>query len=145
VIDRGEVENGQVRKRPTKIHPAMERLEHMAATTTSDDDGADEVYAEGTALTEMLGGGPKVKMLSAFLAEPEYDLNKTEIADMAGVSRNTVYRHLDDLTEMGVVIETRETGGNQRYKINKDNPAAKKLAELEWELIDIVFDENDEG
>jgi len=123
----------------------MERLEHMAATTGSDNDGSDEVYAEGTALTEMLGGGPKVKILCAFLAEPEYDLNKTEVADMAGVSRNTVYRHLDDLTEMSVVIETRETGGNQRYKINKDNPAAKKLAELEWELIDIVFDGDDEN
>jgi len=117
----------------------------MAASTSSDNDGADEVYAEGTALTEMLGDGPKVKILSAFLAEPDYDLNKTEVADMAGISRNTVYRHLDDLTKMGVVVETRKTGGSQRYKINKDNPAAKKLAELEWELVDVLFAEEEEN
>lgn len=127
----------------TLNQPAQERVRLMAATKSGDNDGEDEVYAEGTALTEMLGDGPKVKILSAFLAEPEYDLNKTEVADMAGISRNTVYRHLDDLTEMGVVIETRETGSSQRYKINKDNAAAKKLAELEWELIDVLFGEED--
>lgn len=115
----------------------------MSTTTDSGSDEADNVYAEGAALTEMLGDGPKVKILSAFLAEPDYDLNKTEVAEMAGVSRNTVYRHLDDLTEMGVVVETRETGGSQRYKINKANPAAKKLAELEWELIDVLFAEEE--
>ena len=104
----------------------------------------DSTYAEGTALTEMLGDGPKVTILAAFLVEPEYDLNKTEAADMAGVSRNTVYRHLDDLTEMGVVVETRKIGGSQRYKINKDNPVAKKLAELEWELVDVLFGEEEE-
>jgi DNA-binding phage protein len=66
-------------------------------------------YAEGTALTEMLGNGPKVKILAAFLAEPEYDLNKTEVADTAGVSRNTVYRHLDD--PGGAAAAARPPGG----------------------------------
>ncbi|WP_396614113.1 winged helix-turn-helix domain-containing protein (plasmid) [Haloferax sp. S1W] len=113
----------------------------MSTDYADSDNENDEPYAEGTALTALLGDGPKVKILAAFLAEPDFDLNVTEVANMAGVSRNTVYRHIDDLTELGVVIKTRETGGSPRYKINKDNVAAKKLAELEWELIDLVFDD----
>jgi len=100
-----------------------------------------EPYAEGTALTKLLGDGPKVKILSAFLADPGWDHNVTEIAEMAGVSRNTVYRHIDDLTDLGVVERTRERGGSPQYQINKDNTAAKKLAELEWELVDVAFEE----
>lgn len=99
-----------------------------------------ESYADGTALTKLLGDGPKVKILAAFLADPEWDHNITEIAEMAGVSRNTVYRHIEDITDLGVV-KKRERGSSTQYRINKDNAAAKKLAELEWELIDIAFEE----
>lgn len=113
----------------------------MSANSNLESNDGDEPYAEGTALTKLLGDGPKVKILSAFLADPEWDHNVTEIAEIAGVSRNTVYRHIDDLTDLGVVEKTRERGGSPQYQINKDNPAAKKLAELEWELIDVAFEE----
>jgi len=83
----------------------------------------------------------KVKILSAFLADPDLDHNVTEIARLAGVSRNTVYRHLDDLKNIEVIIKTRESGGSPRYQLNKDNPAAKKLAELEWELMELAFED----
>jgi DNA-binding transcriptional ArsR family regulator len=108
---------------------------------TPDDATSDDAYADGAALALLLGDGPKVRMLSAFLAEPDFDHTVTEIADLAGVSRNTVYRHLDDLRDLGVVVETRESGGSPRNQIDVDNPAAKKLAELEWELIDLAFEE----
>lgn len=113
----------------------------MSANSNLDSNERDEPYAEGTALTKLLGDGPKVKILSAFLADPEWDHNITEIAEMAGVSRNTVYRHIDDLTSLGVVKKTRQRGGSTQYQINKDNAAAKKLAELEWELVDVAFEE----
>lgn len=101
----------------------------------------DDAYADGAALALLLGDGPKVRLLSALLAEPDFDHTVTEIAELAGVSRNTVYRHLDDLLELGVVVETRESGGSPRYQIDTENPAATKLAELEWELIDLAFEE----
>jgi DNA-binding transcriptional ArsR family regulator len=108
---------------------------------TPDDATSDDAYADGAALALLLGDGPKVRMLSALLAEPDFDHTVTEIADLAGVSRNTVYRHLDDLLELGVVVETRETGGSPRYQIDRGNPAAEKLAALEWTLIDLAFEE----
>lgn len=103
-----------------------------------------EAYADDSALTVLLGDSPKVAILAAFLADPDpdFDYNVTEIANLAGVSRNTVYRHLDDLKEIGVITKTRETGGSPRYKFNKDNPAAKRVAQLEWELMDILYAED---
>lgn len=100
-----------------------------------------ESYAEGTVLTRLLGSGAKVKLLAAFLADPEFDHTVTEIAELAGVSRKTVYEHLDDLLELGVVEQTRESGGSPRYRLDKENPGAKRLAQLEWELMDLVGDE----
>lgn len=103
----------------------------------------EEAYAEDSILTKLLGDGPKVKILTAFLADPdpEFDYTVTEIADLAGVSRNTVYRHLDDLQETGVIVKTRESGSSPRYKFNKENDAAKRIAQLEWDLMEILHSE----
>lgn len=115
----------------------------MSTHKETEDESETEPYAEGTVLTKLLGDGPKVSILTAFLADPdpEFDYNVTEIAELAGVSRNTVYRHLDDLLEIGVIVKTRESGGSPRYKLDKDNPAAKRLAQLEWDLMEHLYSE----
>lgn len=123
---------------PMTLPPKQAKIMHSHSANSPELDG--ESYSEETPLTILFGDGPKVRILAALLADPELDHNVTEIAEMAGVSRNTVYRHLDDLLDIGVVRKTRETGGSPRYKIDKENPAAKKLAELEWELVDFVFE-----
>lgn len=115
----------------------------MSTPTTTDDTTEDEheVYADGTPLTELFGDGPKVKILAALLADPDLDHNVTDIARLSGVTRKTVYKHLDDLLSLGVVEKTRETGNSPRYKLETDNEATKLLAQLEWELIDLAFEE----
>lgn len=116
---------------------------NMSSIKDSAETERDGAYAKDSALTEMLGNGAKVSIIAAFLADPdpEFDYNVTEIAELAGVSRNTVYRHLDDLVEIGVIKKTRETGGSPRYKLNKENAAAKRIAQLEWELIELLHEE----
>jgi len=115
----------------------------MSSTKDSPNTESSGAYAEDSALTQLLGNGPKVSIIAAFLADPdpEFDYNVTEIAELAGVSRNTVYRHLDDLVDIGVIQKTRESGGSPRYKLNKDNTAAKRIAQLEWDLIDVLHGE----
>lgn len=139
-LDQPSTTPGSMAPRPSHPHPNT-----MSAPDStdgdSDSDPESEAYAEGTALTKLLGEGPKVKILAAFLAEPDLDHNVTDVARLAGVTRKTVYSHLDDLLELGVVEQTRETGGSPRYKIDTDDAAAKKLAELEWELVDRAFGE----
>lgn len=101
-----------------------------------------ENYAENAALATLFGDGPRVKILAVLLQQGR-DTNVSTIADIGGMSRSSVYRHIDDLISLGVVEQTREIGGSPLYQINKDNTVATKLAELEWELVDVVAGEEE--
>jgi len=97
-----------------------------------------EAYAEGSVLTAVFGNHAEPKILAALLSEPDQDLNVTQIAELAGVSRKTVYEHLDRFVELGLVEQTREVAGSKMYVIDTEDEAAEKLAEFEWEIIDRV-------
>jgi len=97
-------------------------------------------FAEQTALTELLGNHPKVKILAVLLSEGR-DINVSQIAEQAGMSRSTVYDHIEDLQAMEVVEQTRKISGSPLYQINKDSDVAEQLHKLEWTLIDSVASE----
>ena len=97
--------------------------------------GDGESFAEQTALTQLLGDHPKVKILVVLLSEGR-DINVSRIAEQAGMSRTTVYNHIDDLRDLNVVEKTRELGGCPLYQLNRSSEVAKKLGQLEWELLD---------
>lgn len=90
-----------------------------------------EPYAEDTPLTHLFGSGARVKILAALLGERDNDLNTTDIARLAGVARSTVYQHLDDLVELGVVEQTRSVGDSPMYRIDPDSEIAEHLDRLE--------------
>jgi DNA-binding transcriptional ArsR family regulator len=102
---------------------------------TSKPEEGSAAFAEEAALTDLLGANPKVKILAVLLSEGR-DINISRIADQAGVSRSTVYDHIDDLQDLGVVEQTRTIGGSPLYQLNKDSETAKQLAQLEWSLLD---------
>lgn len=95
-----------------------------------------ESFGEGHALTELFGDHPKVKILAALLSESQHDITISDIAELADVHRTTVYDHLDDLEELGVVRETRKAAGSPMYQINRDNTVAEDLHELQLNLIE---------
>ncbi|WP_135827572.1 winged helix-turn-helix domain-containing protein [Halorussus halobius] len=107
-------------------------------STPQIDENASEAAAEGTVLTDVLGPHAKVKILVALLSENDRDLNPTDVSRLAGIDRSTFYEHIDDLVAYGVVERTRTVGNSQMYRINRDNPAAEDLAQLEWDLLDCV-------
>jgi Fic family protein len=110
----------------------------MGIQSDSYDDVQKEPYAEGSVLTVLLGDSPKVKILAAMLSEPNRDLNLSDIARLAGVARNTVYRHIDDLLSLDVVIKTREVGSSSMYQINQESDIAENLAGIEWDMVDMI-------
>lgn len=101
--------------------------------TTSEING--EPYADVAAITELLGDHPKVKILAVLLSEGR-DINISRIAEQAGMSRSTVYNHIDDLRDLNVVEKTRELGGSPLYQLNRDSEVAEKFGQLEWALLD---------
>lgn len=90
-----------------------------------------ESYAEDTPLTHLFGSGARVKIIAALLGEKDNDLNTTDIARLAGVARSTVYQHLDDLVELGVVERTRSVGDSPMYRIDPESEVAEHLDMLE--------------
>ena len=99
-------------------------------------------YAEAAALTDLLGNNPRVKILAVLLKEGR-DINASQIAELGGMSRSSVYEHIDPLISLGVVEHTRNIGGSPLYQINKNSDVAKQLGRLEMELVRIIADEEE--
>lgn len=71
-------------------------------------------------------------MIDALLqVDPKKEFNKTELAEFAGVSRQSVRRHIDKLVECGVVAET---AGGRRYHYDLESPVGQMIAELNAEI-----------
>lgn len=104
----------------------------------------DEAYAEGTPLVELFGDGARARLLSVFVDERECDLSISEIARQAGIARSTVYDHLDDFVELGVVEFTRETGPSKRYQLNADNDIADFLYKLDGTVLEKLLENRDD-
>ena len=90
---------------------------------------------EGSVVVDVLGDHPKTRILLAVLTDPDRDYNMSDIAELADTDRSTVYRHIDDLIEMGLIKQTRKAGNAPMYQINQDNGAAQAFGKFEWEVI----------
>jgi DNA-binding transcriptional ArsR family regulator len=106
-------------------------------------DSDNEAYAEDTPLTWVFGSHPKVKIITVLLSG-EHDMNITDMAQLAGMSRSAVYDHLDDLLVHGIIKETREIGSSSMYSINKDSAIAQLIGQLEHELLDSYYEQTEE-
>lgn len=70
-------------------------------------------------------------MIDALLdARPGRGFNQTELAEQAGVSRQSVRRHLDLLVSTGIVAEV-EDSSPQRYRFNPESDVSKAIIELD--------------
>lgn len=114
------------------------------STKNSNTKSNTDSYAEHTVLTTLVGESPQAKILAVLLKTP-HDINTSRIAELGGMSRSSVYRYIDSLINLGVVEKTREVGGSPLYQINEESPVAQRLAELEYELVDVVADETETG
>lgn len=110
-------------------------------STPRTEKASSEPLADDTVLTDVFGPHAKVKILVALLSKNNRDLNPTDIARLAGIDRSTFYDHIDDLVAYDIIEETRTVGNSQMYQINRDNPAAEDLAQLEWDLLDCIPEE----
>jgi hypothetical protein len=61
---------------------------------------------------------------------PTREFNQSELADYAGVSRQSVYRHIDLLREIRV-IDPVEGTSPQRYRFNEESPVSRALIKLD--------------
>jgi DNA-binding transcriptional ArsR family regulator len=71
------------------------------------------------------------KVVDALLdLPPRREFNQSELADLAGVSRQSVSRHLDLLLEIGV-IEPVEPTRPQRYRFDPTSEVSRAIIRLD--------------
>lgn len=101
------------------------------------EDIPDTAYADRAPFAVLFGNAGKAKILSAFVAERGRELTISEIARFSGVARSTVYKHIDDLEELGVIKHTRETNGGHSslYQLSEDSDIAELLYKLEGTIL----------
>lgn len=88
-------------------------------------------YADDAPLVHVFGKTGKVKIITALLSERDCDLNVSDIAEIGGVARSTIYNNINDLQEMGIVVKTREIGGGPMYQINTENELVQYISRVE--------------
>ncbi|QLG49692.1 winged helix-turn-helix domain-containing protein [Natrinema halophilum] len=96
---------------------------------------SDRSNGGGKIIYDVLGDHPRTRIVFTLIAQSRrgdtHDLNISDLARMAGVERSTVYDHIDQLLETGVVEESRTIGNSKMYQINRDSEAAKGLAKFD--------------
>lgn len=104
----------------------------------------DDGYAD-SAMTTLLGSHAKAKMLTVFVGKSHTDLSASEVADLAGIHPSTFNQHVDDLLDLGVVVETRQSGNAQLYQLNPESDVADDLRALQTTLVATVADAAEEA
>jgi len=115
----------------------------MTALMTDHANGT-ESYAEDSPFMALFGQPARTKILAAFVSERGRDLNVSYVADLAGVARSTVYDHLGDLQDLGVIEHTRDVGGSPMYQLNEDSKIAEELVRLEGVTLNRLFEMDEE-
>lgn len=111
---------------------------------TSTHDKNEKGLAGKGPIATLFSGPARTRIIEAFVANKSRELNVSDVARESDTARSTVYRHLEDLEELGLIIKT--GAANERYALNRDSDIADLLRKLEGvtlqRLLKIESDEN---
>ena len=82
-------------------------------------------------LSELFGDFPQVKIVETFAENYNETLSGPDIARMTGVTKATVYSHINKLLKEDIVRKVKKVGKTQLYQLNNDNPKSKMILMLE--------------
>jgi len=87
-----------------------------------------------SAFLEYFGDTPKLRFLNFLIGNHFFDFNLTDMARESSISYNSLISFFDEFLEKGIVIKTRRVGKSDMYKLNMDNPIAKRFLQFAWFL-----------
>jgi len=89
---------------------------------------------ETSTFLEALTKTPQLRVVSIMAEKPEEELTKTQIAQMAGIGRTTLYRVWDDLQKMKVLSPAKQVGAVTLYKLNQESPIVQSVIGIKERL-----------
>jgi len=87
-----------------------------------------------SAFLEYFGDTPKLRFLNFLIGNHFFDFNMTDMAREANISYNSLLTFFDEFLDKGIIVKTRRVGKSNMYKLNLDNPIAKKFLQFAWFL-----------
>ena len=99
---------------------------------------SDSFIAEQSIFLDVVGDSPTMRVLQYLIEGRDFDYTLTDLTN-AGVSWGTLHTIFPKLLKYKIVMQTRAIGRAKLYKINKENPAAKKFIDLYDTLITESF------
>ena len=76
---------------------------------------------------EVYGDNPRNRVLEHLLAIRESDFAVTELLEVLGLSKPTIYSTFEELLESNIIIKSRIIGKTQLYKLNIKSKKVKLL------------------
>jgi len=89
---------------------------------------------------EYFGDSPYIKVLDFLIEGQAFDYSMTEIAKGTGVGWNAFTRIWQKLLDKEIITPTITIRNAKLFKLNKENPAVKKLIKLDSELTKLETD-----
>lgn len=80
-----------------------------------------------------------MKVIDFLLNNKEFDYSLTDIAKGADVGWTTLHQFWPELVNLGIVKKTRKIGRAELYIIDKTNPLAQKLMEVDRFVSDYMI------
>lgn len=93
-----------------------------------------EPVGEPSIFRDLIGDSPTTRLLEYLIEGRDFDYTLTDLMN-AGVSWTTLNRIFPRFLANKIAIQTRKIGRIKLYKLNRQNPFAKKLVELYDALI----------
>ena len=82
----------------------------------------------------LLGTSAKTKILDFLIDNIISDYTKGDIAKETGISRATLNSFWKQLSELGIIKETRRLGRATLYTLNRETEIVKKMIEFDFAL-----------
>lgn len=83
---------------------------------------------------EYFGDSPYIRVLDFLIDGQMFDYSMTEVAKGAHVGWSAFTKIWQDLLNKKMIVSTRTIGNAKLFKFNRENPIAKKLIQVDWEI-----------
>lgn len=80
------------------------------------------------------GDNPRNRVVDFLTVFDNFDYSIADIAELADVGYSTLKILIKDLEKRRVVLETRVSGRNKMYKLNRNNPVVERFVQFYWDI-----------
>lgn len=113
----------------------------MQAGNNEVDYDSDGKTGSASLLNSVFGTSSKTRIIAVLVTKSQRDLSVREIANLAGIERTATYEPLQELVDIGLIVETRTVSNSQLYQINRESDSARLIAELQFALAEEFSDQ----